>query len=163
MLVELFLLNLGLLDLLGLGLLLLFFSALTSSAPTSLSSAIENRAPTQIYYLVNCFDSENNGYAEIDYYPRKSKSQDKQVPNKSVIINSFDSINYEDGTVTAVGGFNFTAQIDEDAYTAKPGTKVGTAFSSTSIKPLTCLRLKRFTLYVTPTGSECQTDYGCQS
>lgn len=141
---------------------LLFLSAITSAAPIPAPAALEARATTQIYYLANCFDANNAAYAEIDYYSDRSLSLAGQTPIQTAVINTEDSIDYEDGTWTATTPFTITAVIGEDAYTAKAGSKVGSATASTSSKKLSCVRLTRFVLYKPKAGVQCYTDYACQ-
>ncbi|KAM3080902.1 hypothetical protein ACMFMG_004863 [Clarireedia jacksonii] len=140
---------------------LLLLSALVpqvSAAPT----AIEARATSQTYYLVNCFNNITlNAYAEIDYYTKKSLYTAGQTPLKTSIINSEDSIDYEDGTWTTTSPFTFKAVIGEDAYTAKAGSVVGSATASTTSATLKCVRLTRFVLYEPKVDEQCYTDYAC--
>ncbi|KAK6610811.1 hypothetical protein H4I96_02409 [Botrytis cinerea] len=135
---------------------LLFLSALTSAAPTAIpEAAIDARAAsTQIYYLVNCFNNNTfAAYAEIDYYPT----------NKTAVLSTSDSIDYEDGTWKATTPFKATVVIGEDAYTAKAGATVGSATVSTSTTALKCIRLARFVLYEPEAIEQCYTDYACEA
>ncbi|ESZ96055.1 hypothetical protein SBOR_3532 [Sclerotinia borealis F-4128] len=143
---------------------LLFLSALTSAAPTSITSAIEARASTQIYYLVNCFNNITSAaYAETDYYQSsKSLSPPGPTPTETAILNTEDSIDFEDGTWVATTPFTITAVIGEDAYTATSGTLVGSATASTSTKALSCIRLTRFVLYEPKVDEQCYSDYACK-
>lgn len=141
---------------------LLFLSALVSAAPTPMPAAVEAKAATQIYYLVNCFsDTTDAAYAAIAYYPDKSLSVGGETPTEVAIINSNESVDYEDETWFATTPFTATVVIFDDAYTAKAGSKVGTATVSTSTKALPCYRLTRFVLYE-PANEQCYTDYACQ-
>ncbi|KAI9646993.1 hypothetical protein NHQ30_004994 [Ciborinia camelliae] len=142
---------------------LLFLSALASAAETPVPAAVEAANSTQIYYLVNCFNNMTGvAYAEVDYFPTRPSSPAGQTPTKKAIINTDDSIDYEDGTWTATTPFNITAVIGKDAQIAKPDAVVGSANASTCAKTLSCVRLKRFVLYEPKFGERCYTDFACQ-
>jgi hypothetical protein len=78
------------------------------------------------------------------------------------VLNPTESIDYEDGTVTALPGsaFNITVVIGYDAYTAKTGTVVGSAIGSSIKGTLECTRLTRVVVYDTEV-SNCYADYAC--
>jgi len=143
-------------------LLLSAFAPQASAAPMAVEARASSTTYSQTYYLVNCFNNITlDAYAEFDYYTKKSLYTAGQTPLKTSIINSEDSIDYEDGTWTTSSPFTFKAVIGEDAYTAKAGSVVGSATASTTSATLSCLRLTRFVLYEPKVDEQCYTDYAC--
>ncbi|PQE22191.1 hypothetical protein CJF32_00004570 [Rutstroemia sp. NJR-2017a WRK4] len=141
--------------------LLSAFAPQASAAPMAIEARATATTYSQAYYLVNCFNNITfDAYAEIDYYTKKSLNT-AATPLKTSIINSEDSIDYEDGTWTASSPFTFKAVIGEDAYTATAGSTVGSATASTTTSTLKCLRLTRFVLYEPKVDEQCYTDYAC--
>jgi len=138
--------------------LLTCLARFTSSSPISHQPS----KSAEIYYLTNCFNNNTfAAYAEIDYYPNSALSHSSQPPNKKAIINTANSIDYEDGTWTATTPFKFKVYIDVDAYTATAGTLIGNANSSTFVGTMNCYRETRFVLYESGVNEQCYTDYSC--
>lgn len=122
--------------------------------------------PGEIYYLTNCFNSmSQTSYAEIDFYTNTSLSAiagKASQPDLLAFINLSSSVDYEDGPWSSLSGspFNFTAVIENDAYTTNAGTVVGKANCSLFSGSMECMRLARLVVH-TQKEVTCYSDYAC--
>lgn len=120
----------------------------------------------EIYFLTNCFNNVNlASYAEFDWYANSTLTVlggHTTLPDLKNVINTAESVDYEDETWFSLPGspFNLTVVIGADAYTAKQGTQIGTATSSTFAGTMKCERLTRVIPYTTSTVT-CYSDYAC--